>query len=97
MTDTTALIRAWQGRFEDILPGYLPDPGVAPSALVEAMRYSATAGGKRIRPLFVYASGRALGIEPETLDGIAAAIELIHTFSPIHDDLPSLERDELRP
>ena len=96
MTDTAALISAWQERFEDILPGYLPDPGLAPQPLAEAMHYSATAGGKRIRPLFVYASGRALGIEAEALDGIAVAIELIHTYSLIHDDLPSMDDDDLR-
>jgi farnesyl diphosphate synthase len=96
MTDTAALISTWQARFEDILPGYLPDPGLAPRSLAEAMHYSATAGGKRIRPLFVYASGRALGIEPQSLDGIAAAIELIHTYSLIHDDLPSMDDDDLR-
>jgi farnesyl diphosphate synthase len=96
MTDTAALISAWRERFEGILPGHLPDPDLTPQPLAEAMRYSATAGGKRIRPLFIYASGRALGIEPEALDGIAAAIELIHTYSLIHDDLPSMDDDDLR-
>jgi farnesyl diphosphate synthase len=96
MTDTAALISAWQERFEGILPGYLPDPGKVPRPLADAMSYSATAGGKRIRPLFVYASGRALGMEPQALDGIAAAIELIHTYSLIHDDLPSMDDDDLR-
>ncbi|MGD9021757.1 MAG: polyprenyl synthetase family protein, partial [Lysobacterales bacterium] len=96
MTDTATLISAWQARFEEILPGYLPDPNLAPRSLAEAMRYSATAGGKRIRPLFVYASGRALGIEHQSLDGIAVAIELIHTYSLIHDDLPSMDDDDLR-
>ena len=96
MPDTTTIVSAWQQRFEGILPGYLPEAAQAPKALVQAMHYSATAGGKRIRPLFVYASARALGLDPQTLDSIAAAIELIHTYSLIHDDLPSMDDDDLR-
>ncbi len=96
MTDTTALIRTWQSRFEDILPGFLPRSDRTPQTLLRAMHYSATAGGKRIRPLFVYASGRALGLDPYSLDAVAAAIELIHTYSLIHDDLPSMDDDDLR-
>jgi geranylgeranyl pyrophosphate synthase len=96
MPETADIIRAWQTRFEGILPGYLPEPARTPRLLLEAMRYSATAGGKRIRPLFVYASGRALNLDENTLDSIAAAIELIHTYSLIHDDLPSMDDDDLR-
>lgn len=96
MPDTTSIIRAWQERFEGILPGYLPEQARTPELLLEAMRYSVTAGGKRIRPLFVYASGRALNLEEEMLDSIAASIELIHTYSLIHDDLPSMDDDDLR-
>jgi geranylgeranyl pyrophosphate synthase len=96
MPETTAIIKAWQRRFENILPGYLPEPARTPRLLLEAMRYSATAGGKRIRPLFVYASGRALNLNEDMLDSISAAIELIHTYSLIHDDLPSMDDDDLR-
>ncbi len=96
MPETAAIIKAWQIRFEDILPTFLPEPTHTPPLLLEAMSYSATAGGKRIRPLFVYASGRALNLNESTLDGIAAAIELIHTYSLIHDDLPSMDDDDLR-
>lgn len=96
MPDTAAIINSWQGRFESILPGYLPEPTRAPSLLLQAMHYSATAGGKRIRPLFVYASGRALNLDPTSLDAVAVAIELIHTYSLIHDDLPSMDDDDLR-
>ena len=96
MHETTAIIRAWQTRFEDTLPGYLPEPARTPQLLLEAMHYSVTAGGKRIRPLFVYASGRALNLEEDRLDSIAAAIEFIHTYSLIHDDLPSMDDDDLR-
>jgi len=96
MSETAAIIKAWQTRFEDLLPEYLPEPERTPRVLLQAMQYSATAGGKRIRPLFVYASGRALNLEASTLDGIAVAIELIHTYSLIHDDLPSMDDDDLR-
>ncbi len=96
MPETTAIVRAWQTRFESILPGYLPEPKRTPPLLLEAMRYSVTAGGKRIRPLFVYASGRALNLNESSLDAIAVAIELIHTYSLIHDDLPSMDDDDLR-
>ncbi len=96
MPETTAIIKAWQARFEKILPGYLPEPTRTPPVLLQAMHYSAVAGGKRIRPLFVYASGRALNLNEDRLDGIAVAIELIHTYSLIHDDLPSMDDDDLR-
>jgi len=96
MSDTAAIIRDWQTRFENILPGYLPESTRTPQVLLQAMFYSATAGGKRIRPLFVYASGRALNLQENTLDSIAVAIELIHTYSLIHDDLPCMDDDDLR-
>jgi geranylgeranyl diphosphate synthase type II len=62
----------------------------------EAMRYSLLAGGKRIRPVLCLATGRALGVEPERLLSTAAALELIHTYSLIHDDLPAMDDDDLR-
>jgi farnesyl diphosphate synthase len=96
MTETAAIIEGWQSRFENILPTYLPESAQTPPLLMQAMRYSAMAGGKRIRPLFVYASGRALNLNEDQLDGIAVAIELIHTYSLIHDDLPSMDDDDLR-
>lgn len=96
MPETAAIISAWQTRFEKILPGYLPKPARTPPLLLQAMHYSAVAGGKRIRPLFVYAAGRALNLSEIMLDGIAVAIELIHTYSLIHDDLPSMDDDDLR-
>jgi farnesyl diphosphate synthase len=96
MSETAAIIKAWQTRFEDTLPGFLPGPKHAPEVLRSAMHYSATAGGKRIRPLFVYAAGRALKLHENALDSIAVSIELIHTYSLIHDDLPSMDDDDLR-
>ena len=60
------------------------------------MRYSLLAGGKRIRPVLALATARSLGAEPESVLPAAAAIELIHTYSLIHDDLPAMDDDELR-
>lgn len=68
----------------------------ATAGLVEAMRYSLLAGGKRVRPVLVLATTRALGGEPERLLPVACAIELVHTYSLIHDDLPAMDDDELR-
>jgi geranylgeranyl diphosphate synthase, type II len=64
--------------------------------LDEAMRYSLLAGGKRIRPVLALATSRSLGAEPESMLPAAAAIELIHTYSLIHDDLPAMDDDDLR-
>lgn len=64
--------------------------------LPEAMRYATLNGGKRLRPLLVYASGEALGLVPDRLDGAAAAVELIHCYSLVHDDLPAMDDDNLR-
>jgi geranylgeranyl diphosphate synthase, type II len=66
------------------------------AGLEEAMRYSLLAGGKRIRPVLALATARAIGVEPTTVLPLAAAIELIHTYSLIHDDLPAMDDDELR-
>jgi geranylgeranyl diphosphate synthase type II len=68
----------------------------ATAGLEEAMRYSLLAGGKRVRPVLTLATARALGAEPEGFLPVACAIELIHTYSLIHDDLPAMDDDELR-
>lgn len=83
-------------RIETALDHWLPAESVAPTVLHQAMRYSALGGGKRIRPLLVYAAGEALGVAPDMLDAPAVAIELMHTFSLIHDDLPAMDDDDLR-
>jgi geranylgeranyl diphosphate synthase type II len=70
------------------------DPGIA--GLEEAMRYSLLAGGKRIRPVLALATASAIGMDPDELLPLAAALELIHTYSLIHDDLPAMDDDELR-
>jgi geranylgeranyl diphosphate synthase, type II len=72
-------------------------PAPAPTAgLEEAMRYSLLAGGKRVRPVLTLATARALGADPERFLPVASAIELIHTYSLIHDDLPAMDDDPLR-
>jgi farnesyl diphosphate synthase len=72
----------------------LPDPGTA--RLAEAMRYSVLGAGKRLRPTLVYLTGEALGAPLAQLDAPAAAVELIHVYSLVHDDLPAMDDDDLR-
>ena len=74
----------------------LPESTCTPQTLHEAMRYAVLNGGKRVRPLLVYATGECLGVSQEKLDPPAAAVELIHAFSLIHDDLPAMDDDDLR-
>jgi geranylgeranyl pyrophosphate synthase len=95
-TEQQAEISTWQQHFEAILNQYLPHANMSPGPLHQAMRYSALAGGKRFRPVLVYASGKALGLKMDWLDPLACAIELIHTYSLIHDDLPAMDDDDLR-
>jgi farnesyl diphosphate synthase len=83
-------------RVEAKLDNVLPDSGVRPSRLHAAMRYAIFNGGKRVRPLLVYAAGECLGVPESLLDSPAAAIELIHAFSLVHDDLPAMDDDDLR-
>ena len=74
----------------------LPAASERPERLHEAMRYAVFAGGKRIRPLLVYAAGEVLSVDEALLDAPAVSIELIHTFSLVHDDLPAMDDDDLR-
>ncbi len=83
-------------RVETALESALPAESTLPSRLHQAMRYSALSGGKRIRPLLVYAAGQAVGVTPERLDVPACAVELIHAYSLVHDDLPAMDDDDLR-
>jgi geranylgeranyl pyrophosphate synthase len=90
------ITRAWTERVESKLDAVLPGADRQPQVLHEAMRYSVLGGGKRIRPLLVYATGVSLGADEARLDAPAAAIELIHAFSLVHDDLPAMDDDDLR-
>ncbi len=92
----TPLLDTCQARTEKALQHWLPATSVNPALLHEAMRYASLDGGKRIRPLLVYLTGQMLGVTPATLDGPACALELIHVYSLIHDDLPAMDNDELR-
>jgi len=91
-----AFVSACQERVERALEAWLPAPQTAPSTLHQAMRYAVLGGGKRMRPLLVYATGRVLGIAPTELDAPACAVELIHAYSLVHDDLPLMDNDDLR-
>jgi geranylgeranyl pyrophosphate synthase len=83
-------------RADAALARVLPTDGSEPADLVRAMRYAVLGGGKRLRPLLVYAAGAALGASLEALDVPACAVELIHAYSLVHDDLPSMDDDDLR-
>ena len=83
-------------RLEAIAQRWLPPPDALPERLHAAMRYAVLGGGKRLRPQLVYASGEALGLAPARLDAVALAVELIHAYSLIHDDLPAMDDDDLR-
>ncbi|MES9964444.1 MAG: (2E,6E)-farnesyl diphosphate synthase [Candidatus Sedimenticola sp. 20ELBAFRAG] len=99
MTSSSPLqsyLQSCQQRCEDALEHWLPAPAIQPGRLHEAMRYSSLGSGKRVRPVLVYATGRALGVEPDHLDGPACAVELIHAYSLVHDDLPAMDDDDLR-
>ncbi len=91
-----AQLAGWQARIEDALRRVLPTADTEPARLHAAMRHAALNGGKRIRPLLVYATGHALGASDEALDDAALAVELIHCYSLVHDDLPAMDDDDLR-
>lgn len=87
---------AYRERIEHSLNRWLPAATQNPAKLHEAMRYATLGGGKRLRPLIVYAVGETLGIDAPRLDGPACALELIHAYSLVHDDLPAMDDDDLR-
>lgn len=91
-----ARIAAFRARIELVLERWLPSPERVPMRLHEAIRYSVLGQGKRLRPTLVYATGHALHVPVERLDGPAAAVELIHAYSLVHDDLPAMDDDDLR-
>jgi farnesyl diphosphate synthase len=91
-----ARLHDWLTRCEATLDAALPPADLAPVRLHSAMRYAVLGGGKRFRPLLVYATGHCLGAKDEQLDAAAVAVELIHAYSLIHDDLPAMDDDALR-
>ncbi|MCH7816948.1 MAG: polyprenyl synthetase family protein [Proteobacteria bacterium] len=89
-------LRGYQSRVETALAHWLPAADIQPDHLHQAMRYAVLGDGKRIRPVLVYASGEAFGVDLAVLDGPACAVEMIHAYSLIHDDLPVMDDDDLR-
>jgi farnesyl diphosphate synthase len=96
VNELTPELVALSSRADEALARALPDEAQPPVELHRAMRYAVLGGGKRLRPLLVYAAGLALGAAPERLDASAAAVEIIHAYSLVHDDLPAMDDDSLR-
>jgi geranylgeranyl pyrophosphate synthase len=91
-----AQLEAWQERMERALAMRLPPANAVPARLHEAMRYSVLGGGKRVRPALLFATARTLGLNEDEVEAAACAIELIHVYSLVHDDLPAMDDDDLR-
>ena len=91
-----AQLEIWRVRMEHALAARLPDQSLVPARLHEAMRYSVLGGGKRIRPALLFATARALGLSEDEVEAAACAIELVHVYSLVHDDLPAMDDDDLR-
>ena len=89
-------LESWRLRMESALAARLPEADVVPARLHEAMRYSVLGGGKRIRPALVFATARAVGLTEDEVEAAACAIELVHVYSLVHDDLPAMDNDDLR-
>ncbi len=92
--------RSWMGdvqsRVEAALERLLPGADIVPAHLHEAMRYAVLGGGKRVRPLLAFAAGESVGATTERLERVACAVECIHAYSLVHDDLPCMDDDVLR-
>ena len=93
---TAELIAHYQARINQALDQRLPAADLHPGDLHQAMRYAVLGGGKRLRPVLAYAAGVAAGAELDVLDAPACALECIHAYSLIHDDLPAMDDDDLR-
>jgi farnesyl diphosphate synthase len=94
--DFQSWVHARQTRIESTLENVLPAPDIAPQRLHQAMRYAVLEGGKRVRPLLAFAAGELSGAEEQRVAIAAAAVELIHAYSLVHDDLPCMDDDVLR-
>ncbi|BAW80098.1 polyprenyl synthetase [Candidatus Nitrosoglobus terrae] len=96
VSSTDNWLKNLQNRIEQALERALPSATLPPKHLHEAMRYAVLGKGKRVRPLLVYSTGATLGAAEIILDKPAIAVELIHAYSLVHDDLPSMDNDDLR-
>ena len=94
--DFQAWAAAGQSRIETVLQKLLPAPEIAPQRLHQAMRYAVLGGGKRVRPLLAFAAGELSQADPERAALVGAAVEIIHAYSLVHDDLPCMDDDVLR-
>src|SRR5439155_19446129 len=91
-----AWCRERQQRIAHVLDRALPVTVEGPEPLVAAMPYAVLDGGQRVRPLLAYAAGETAGADPDVVDQVAAAVELIHAYSLVHDDLPCMDDDTMR-
>src|ERR1043166_2085530 len=96
MNDLEEFLNAVRGDVDSTLEKIVPASDVEPRRLHEAIRWSLFAGGKRIRPAILFAAGQTFDAMPDELSATAAAVEMIHTYSLIHDDLPAMDDDDLR-
>jgi farnesyl diphosphate synthase len=94
--DFQTWMKGVQADAEDALDRFLPPASQVPTKLHEAMRYTALGGGKRVRPLLVHASGALFGADADALARAASAVEMIHVYSLVHDDMPCMDDDDLR-
>ena len=94
--DFTSWAAAHQSRFETVLQELLPQPQIVPLRLHQAMRYAVLGGGKRVRPLLAFAAGELAGADVLRVNIASAAVELIHAYSLVHDDMPCMDDDVLR-
>ena len=96
MNQLKEFLQEHQSCVETVLDAWLPAAEIQPEHLHEAMRYAVLSEGKRIRPVLVYAAGKVFGVKRNALDAPACAVEMIHAYSLIHDDLPAMDDDDLR-
>jgi geranylgeranyl pyrophosphate synthase len=89
-------LESWRTRMERALDARLPPADAVPTRLHEAMRYSVLGGGKRVRPALLFATARTLGLSEAEVEAAACAIEIVHVYSLVHDDLPAMDDDDLR-
>jgi farnesyl diphosphate synthase len=94
--DPPVALSRFSERADAVLARVLPREDAPPADLHRAMRYAVLGGGKRLRPVLVHVTGQALGAESERMDSAAAAVEIIHAYSLVHDDLPAMDDDDLR-
>ena len=96
LSTTNLSLIGYKTRHEDVLRALLADTVIPAPLIKEAIHYCLFPGGKRVRPLLIYACGELFDIPLVSLDILAAAIEMIHVYSLIHDDLPAMDNDDLR-